>query len=269
MPARTFCTKHCHPLLRGVCRTRISTDANVARCRESVVVSRTSRSERQRACFLVWRLSTMSCRRLPVFVFDAAVRITCRTSANSGVSLAKLLLVPFCLILHAVFRLRTSTHSLAPLMMSFLRHEISEDRSPDDAQSLVAFPNTDKSIGTFSEAATCLSVLSTGFEGHRPGHAAKPFRMCEFKWQWFCAGGGAGASIASPILKSSSNVLPSLSSSSPLSHTSVSPSAPSVTSVPSCPVRPSRASAHTSRHARPSARTDQLDRLSDRLTVVC
>ena len=82
---------------------------------------------------------------------------------------------------------------------------------------LVPFPDIDKYIGTFSGAATsvCARQESKGIVLAW----ANPFKMCEFKWQWLCAGGGAGAKMT-PILKSSSSALPSL-----LSRTSVSPSA--------------------------------------------
>ena len=59
----------------------------------------------------------MSCRRLPVFDSVAALLITQRTSANGGVP-AKLLSRPFCLISRATNRLRTSTRSSSPLLMS-------------------------------------------------------------------------------------------------------------------------------------------------------
>ena len=104
---------------------------------------------------------------------------------------------------------------------------------------LVDCPKIDKSIGTFSEAAT--SVCARHESKGTVLACAKPLRMCEFKWQWFCAGGGA---MMTPILTSSSSALTYLSSSS-LScriHPSVRPTVPQTVGH----VRPPQA------HARPT-----------------
>ena len=129
MPARTFCTKNCHPAAAG------SVPYMHFFTRQHHSVSRecggfTFVSVRASAClFNRFASGTMSCRRLPVFVFVAAVQNAYRTSANGGVP-SKKLSVPFCLVSCAIFRLRTSTRSLASLLMPFLRHEISEAVAP-------------------------------------------------------------------------------------------------------------------------------------------
>ena len=160
------------------------------------MVSRTSRSKRLRACSLVWRL----------------VPRPCEVAVGS-----------FCLISRAIVRFCASTRSLAPWLMSFLRREINEVAAPkvlsrcgvDFAFALaflVDFPNMDKSIGTFSEAAT--SVCARQESKGTVLACAKPFRMCEFfKWQWFFVGSHAGA-MMTPILTPSSSALTCLSSSS-------------------------------------------------------
>ena len=59
------------------------------------------------------------------------------------------------------------------------------------APCCLPLPSIDRSIGTVSDAAAsaCAQQLSKGIVLT----CAEFFRMCEFKWQWFCTDGGASA----------------------------------------------------------------------------
>ena len=100
----------------------MSSATNIDQCLASAVVSHTSRAVHQRVEKARFASSTKSCRLVPVLVRVAALLVKCLTAADGRVP-AKKLSAPFCLISRATNRLRTSTRSQSPLLMSHHRQE--------------------------------------------------------------------------------------------------------------------------------------------------